>query len=178
MNLAQQALANDNLGLAKRLLDRYRPAEGEAELRGWEGRYLWQMAQSEAISVFAKMPHQVSGLSLSRDGHWLALSQDDGGEVSVRNLQTRQELRLPAGIGAVRAVFSPVEPLLAIAYTNARDPQPEHRVKLWNLSTRQVVGEWTSPVGPGVLFFSADGQTLAAAGRRGNQLARWRGTHG
>jgi len=174
MNLVQQALANDNLGLAKRLLDRYRPAEGEPDLRGWEWRYLWQLAQSEAVSVFANMPHQVSGLSLSRDGNWLALSQTDGGEVSIRNLQTRQELRLPAGIGAVRAVFSPTEPLLAIAYTNAREPQAEHRVQLWSLATRQVVHDWASPMGAGPLFFSADGQILASAGARGNQLASWR----
>jgi len=174
MNLAQQALANDNLGLAKRLLDRHRPDEGAADLRGWEWRYLWQVTQSEAVSVFARMPHQVSGLSLSRDGHWLALSQTEGGEVSIRNMQTRQELRLPVGIGAVRAVFSPTEPLLAIAYINVREPQPEHRVRLWSLATRQVVRDWASPVGSGPLFFSADGQTLATAGARGNQLAAWR----
>ncbi len=41
MNLAQQALNLNNLGKARRLLDRHRPAPGAEDLRGWEWRYLW-----------------------------------------------------------------------------------------------------------------------------------------
>ncbi|MGO9914481.1 MAG: serine/threonine-protein kinase, partial [Isosphaeraceae bacterium] len=36
MNLAQQALKLNNLGRARRLLDRHRPQPGEEDLRGWE----------------------------------------------------------------------------------------------------------------------------------------------
>ena len=38
MNLAQQALAMNDLGRAKRLLDGHRPRAGEPDLRGWEWR--------------------------------------------------------------------------------------------------------------------------------------------
>ncbi len=36
------------------------------------------------------------------------------------NLRTRQELQLRAGTGPVQAVFSPTEPLLAIAFSEGR----------------------------------------------------------
>jgi eukaryotic-like serine/threonine-protein kinase len=42
MSLAQQALAMNDLGRARRLLEAHRPAPGEVDLRGWEWRYLWQ----------------------------------------------------------------------------------------------------------------------------------------
>jgi eukaryotic-like serine/threonine-protein kinase len=175
MNLAQQALANDNLGLTKKLLVRQHPPPGQPDLRGWEWRYLWQRAQSEAISVLAEMPQPVSSLSVSPDGNWVALGQADGGRLSIVSLRTRQELRLEAGGGAVRAAFSPVEPLLAMAFTTGRDPPFQHRLRLWNLATRQVVAEWSSPTSPGTLAFSADGRSLVTAGnRRDSQITRWR----
>jgi eukaryotic-like serine/threonine-protein kinase len=39
LNLAQQALAVNNLGRARTLLDRHRPKAGVADLRSWEWRY-------------------------------------------------------------------------------------------------------------------------------------------
>jgi len=49
MNLAQQSLKLNNLGRARRLLDRHRPQPGEEDLRGWEWRYLWQLTRSSAL---------------------------------------------------------------------------------------------------------------------------------
>ncbi len=51
MNLAQQALKLNNLGRARRLLDRHRPQPGEEDLRGWEWRYLWQLTRSSAVTL-------------------------------------------------------------------------------------------------------------------------------
>jgi serine/threonine protein kinase/WD40 repeat protein len=188
MKLLQQALQTDNLGLAKSLLDRQRPGNGEVDLRGWEWRYLWQLCQSEAAATITRKPHPVPSLSISSDGSWLAVGQDDGGEISVWNLRTRHEIRMPAGVGAVRAVFSPTVPLLAIAYNPARDSRwdsapfgpprdarREYRLRLWNLTTRQTVTEWDATGAPGPMFFSADGATLVTAGGvRTSQIQRWR----
>jgi regulator of protease activity HflC (stomatin/prohibitin superfamily) len=49
MNLAQQSIHQNNLGRARRLLDRHRPAPGGEDLRGWEWRYLWQQCRSSAF---------------------------------------------------------------------------------------------------------------------------------
>lgn len=172
MNLSQQALAHDNLGLATSLLDRYRPSGAETDLRGWEWRYLWQLTRSEAAGLLTRKPHAISSLSVSADQNWLAIGAADGGDLSVFNLRTRQEIRLQAGAGAVRALFSPTEPVLAIALSEGRGADAQPRVRLWNTATRDVITEWAAA---GPLNFSADGRTLltAAANRRGTSV-RWK----
>jgi hypothetical protein len=171
MNLAQQALANDNLGLAKRLLDRQRPGRDETDLRGWEWRYLWQLARSEAAAVLTRKSQPVSSLSVSADQNWLAVGAYDGGELSVFHLRTRQEIRLPAGTGGVRAVFSPTEPMLAISYGEGRNLESQSRVRLWHAGTRTVMAEWAAA---GPVSFSADGRSLVTgAGRPRGSLVRW-----
>ncbi len=172
MNLAQQAVASDNLGLAKRLLDRHRPGGDETDLRGWEWRYLWQLTRSEAAGELARKAQPIASLSVSADQNWVAVTQQsDGGELSVINLRTRQEIRLPAGNGFVQAVFSPTAPLLAIGMSGGREGPDGARVRLWNVQTREVVAEWSAS---GPLHFSADGRTLLTGGaRRGDAPVLW-----
>jgi serine/threonine protein kinase/WD40 repeat protein len=172
MNLAQQALANDNLGLAISLLDRHRPAAGETDLRGWEWRYLWQATRSEAAGLLARKPHPIASLAVSADQNWLAIGAAEGGDLSVINLRTRQEIPVPAGTGAVRAVFSPAAPLLAISLVEGRDAEAQPRVRLWHAATREVMAEWTAA---GPLGFSDDGTILAAgSARQRGTLQRWK----
>lgn len=172
MNLAQQAVANDNLGLAKRLLARHRPDAEETDLRGWEWRYLWQLTRNEAASELARKAQPITSLSVSADQNWVALGQREGGELSVINVRTRQEIRLPAGTGSVQAVFSPTAPLLAIAVAGDREGPDGTRVRLWSMQTRAVVAEWSAS---GPLSFSADGRTLlTGSARRGGAPVRWR----
>jgi hypothetical protein len=56
MNVAQQALAENNLGRALDLLNRQRPQPGQKDLRGWEWRYLWQQTRSDALELFRERP--------------------------------------------------------------------------------------------------------------------------
>src|SRR5438552_9526398 len=57
MILAQQALEMNNLGRARELLERPRPAEksgtrnpiSPADIRGWEWHYLWNLSQSDEL---------------------------------------------------------------------------------------------------------------------------------
>ena len=53
MLLAQQVREEGNLDLTLNLLNRHRPAPGEADLRGWEWRYLWNLCQSDEVATFA-----------------------------------------------------------------------------------------------------------------------------
>jgi hypothetical protein len=174
MNLAQQALANDNLGLAQRLLDRHRPAAGLPDLRGWDWRYLWQRARSEATRLVAVRPHPVESLAVSPDGTWLAISQDDGGVLHLANLRNREEILLPAGVESVYAAFAPTGPWLALAVTLTRGPQAQHAVRWWNLDTREFGHEWPLSFAPGPLSFSPDGRSLVVSGgARTNPLTQW-----
>jgi len=65
MNLAQQALAANNLGRALELLNRHQASPQSAirnpqsevrDLRGWEWRYLWQQAQSDELLTLCQKP--------------------------------------------------------------------------------------------------------------------------
>jgi hypothetical protein len=118
MNLVQQALAVDNLGRAQALLNRQRPQPGQRDLRGWEWRYLWQFCRSDAQSVLCQKNFSISSLAGSPDGKWVAVGEDEKGGLSLWNLETKAEIKVPAGDGRVRVAFSPREPLLAIAVSS------------------------------------------------------------
>ncbi|MHC4521328.1 MAG: WD40 repeat domain-containing serine/threonine protein kinase, partial [Planctomycetota bacterium] len=177
MNLAQQALAMNNLGRAQDLLSRHRPKPGEMDLRGWEWRYLWKQCQSDALFTLCKRSRSIWSLAVSHDAEWLAVGEDEGGGLSVWDLAERQEIaRLAAGDGSVRVVFSPCEPLLAFSVvTGFQTPSPQHSIRLWNGKTRQIVAQF-APDGECMgLAFSNDGQILITyAGDPANQITLWR----
>jgi hypothetical protein len=64
----QQALALNNLGRARMLLDRYRASPGQKDRRGWEWRYLWQLCRSDAQKELCWMSSAIESLSVTRDG--------------------------------------------------------------------------------------------------------------
>src|SRR5260221_605623 len=73
MNLAQQSLKLNDLGRARGLLDRHRPKPGEEDVRGWEWRYLWQLARSGALVTLTNQPIAGRSVSFSPDGTRLAV---------------------------------------------------------------------------------------------------------
>jgi len=52
INLAQEALTDGNYGNARKSLAKHIPEYGEADLRGFEWRYLWQLARGDAHASF------------------------------------------------------------------------------------------------------------------------------
>ena len=69
MNLAYQALEIGNLGRAIHLMEKHRPKPGEADLRGFEWRYLWQLCQGDEASTIRTTA--IGVLAYSPDGHVL-----------------------------------------------------------------------------------------------------------
>lgn len=174
MNLAQQALAINNFGRAQELLNRQVPQSPQADLRGWEWRYLWRQCQSDALFRLCQKTNSIGSLAVSRDGRWLAVGESSNGGLSLWDLATRSEIaRLPAGNGEVRVAFSPREPLLA--YTFGREDEPCCGIRLWNCVTKQIVA--TLPLddrGAG-LVFSEDGRTLVVStADSDNKITLWR----
>ncbi len=114
MNLAHQAVNQNNFGRARRLLDRHRPGPNEEELRGWEWRYLWQQSRGDAVAVLAKRPNvRCSSVSFSPDGSRLAAGYSDG-RVEIWDVSRRVLLKElnTEGQGA-RVAFSPASDRLA-----------------------------------------------------------------
>ena len=185
MNLAQQALTQDNLGLAQELLDRHRPPPVSEhgpraawrDLRGWEWRYLWSQSRSEAAFVLARLRNRIHSLSVSPEGRWLAVGEWDQGRLSVWNMDTRQKfLELVAGDGRIQAVFSPRAPLLAFSYVvGAHAPVRRHGIRLFHLGERRVVADLALGGECRGLTFSHDGELLAACSLDpANELTLWR----
>jgi WD40 repeat protein len=173
MNLAQQALAANNLGRARELLYRQRP-----DLRSWEWRYLWQFCQGDALSKLCQKSNGILSVSVSPDGRWLAIGEDEKGGLSIWDLRIRQETkRLPAGDGPVRAVFSPREPLLAFSSETGVWGTTNYQgaVHLWDVSSAGKQAQIPLDKRCMGLAFSGDGQTLvvSTAGPEG-RVSLWR----
>ncbi len=156
MNLAQQAVEANNLGRARRLLDRHRPAPGEEDLRGWEWRYLWQQSRSGALAMLTQGPSRGFSVSFSPDGTRLAAGYSNG-RVELWDVPRRVQLKVIQTAdtytrGAV--AFAPQANLLAAtAGTNG--------VKLHDLATGQERILDQLPNGAVIdLSFSPDGSRL------------------
>jgi WD40 repeat protein len=94
MNLADQALAETNLGIARELLDRYLPGQGtnsdhpNEDLRGWEWRYLQQRARGQQLATIeASAP--VGQVVISPKLDFIAALGSDG-TVRIWDYLTRQ----------------------------------------------------------------------------------------
>ena len=179
INLIQQALAGDHLSRAQDLLDRQRPKPGETDLRGWEWRHLWQSSRSDARSTLTvKDDTAIVSLAASADGHWLAAGEEKYGQLSVWDLRTREEIRVPADVASVRVAFSPTEPLLAFATAGGKYFDFNAHVRLLDAPTRQVVREIPLDAYCGGLAFSSDGRSLftltGGHRRKPAAITRWR----
>jgi WD40 repeat protein/serine/threonine protein kinase len=178
MNVAGQAVSENNLGRAIDLLNRQLPPTGQKDLRGWEWRYLWQQTRSDAKFTLCQKSSEVISLAPSPDGKWLAIGEHGRDGLSVWDLQTRQEVvRLAENEEQVRVAFSPTEPLLA--YTSATPSGSgdlQFALHLWNIASRQMLAEIPLD-GNGCkgLAFSADGHALATSVYSGltNQIILW-----
>jgi serine/threonine protein kinase len=140
MNLAQQALKQNNLGRARRLLDRHRPQPGEEDLRGWEWRYLWQLTRSSALATLTNRPVSGWNVSFSPDGSRLAVGWTDG-HVDLWDVPGRRWIRALADREqplAEHVAFSPVRNLLAVT-------SDSKEVTLYDLDSGRESVLWQAP---------------------------------
>jgi WD40 repeat protein len=156
MNLAQQAVQLNNLGRARRLLERHRPAPGEEDLRGWEWRYLWQQCRSDALAALAKRPARGFSVSFSPDGTLLAAGYFDG-RIELWDVSRRILLKvLNSGGPPAHVAFSPRTNLLALTgdggVIKLHDLANGRESILWQAPTRMIRE----------LSFAADGNRLLA----------------
>ncbi len=176
MNLVQQALALNNLGRARELLNRQRPQPSQQDLRGWEWRYLWQHCQSDASFTLEGNRTAIGSLAVSSDGKWLAIGENGSGMLSVWDLQIRQRVaRFNAGNGDVRVAFAHRTPLLAYwcgSYLPSAEPTP---ILLWEEGAHRILTN-CSVVGTchGLQFSEDDQRLITCTSAPGNELAVWR----
>ena len=170
VNLAHQAWDDGDIVRAQNLLASQRPGPNQADLRGFEWRYLWQLCQDESrltLGTLATFKDDtipwtlMHHMSFSADGGKLAIA--DGKIVRVWDFAGRRELPTVATHAkpVTALVFSPTNPsLLATA-------EGDGTIKLWDLTTGtppSILAKDTSVVD---LAFSPDGEKLAAASEDG-----------
>lgn len=93
MNQANQAIATNNLGQAKTLLDLYQQPENGEDPRGWEWHFMRQRCESDALFTLCQMANAVGSLAVSRDGKWAAIQETRQPELAIWDLRSRAEVR-------------------------------------------------------------------------------------
>ncbi len=168
MNLVQQALKANNLGRARRLLDRHRPTNGAPDLRGWEWRYLWHQCQSDALFTLTNHYTRAMSVAFSHDGALAAVGFIEG-RIGIWNLADRRLIQTLQTNGSPAFVaFSPKARILLTSKEGGN-------MRLLNLDTQEEKelqvsgGNW-----PTSLAFSRDGTKCAALAGRNESLGRVR----
>ena len=177
MNVAHEALEDNNLWLGANLVRKHFPKPGEENMRGFEWRYLWQGCQSDNFFTFREHSNLVTCAVFSPNGRVLATAGFDK-TVKILDLGSHKVLATLEGFAHTRdtitrnsLAFSPDGRLLAVAdgqnltlWDTARWQQPRPKLEC---RTSPDEGNSSHPVS-----FSPDGKTLAA--REGaNSLRFW-----
>jgi len=154
MSLAQQALAMNDLGRARRLLDAHRPTPGQVDLRGWEWRYLWQECRSDALGELCRYPTPAGSVAYSPDGKLLAVAGYVQEFVDIWDVPSRTRIKTVLPNEGHLVAFSPQGDLLATGVRN--------EIRLWRTGTWDFVRQLTLPGRVSVFKFSPDGKRLAS----------------
>jgi WD40 repeat protein len=170
MNLAGRHAQSDNWGAVVDLLNRCKPGKRQADLRGWEWRYLWRLSQGDEVATLGRHGAWVGGVAFSPDGNRVATAGADG-VARLWDWRTGVEVRsinLGPTNPATGLAFSPDGRLLAV--------QGRMFGSIWDLRAwRELQRVQGSPeLYPADLAFSPDGRLLAlhTAGADGKPSVR------
>ena len=166
VNLAQEALAEANLGRARQFLERERPPVGETnDLRGFEWRYVYGQCRSDELVTLSRSGSPVTEVRFAPNGQWLAVT-DGNGNAKLWDHRTRKEIiTLPAYTNLTRSGDFVERRALAISPDGRRlAVGVGTTIALWELDAHRqtaVLHGHTNTVN--YLMFSPDSQTLASA---------------
>ncbi|HYE31853.1 MAG TPA: serine/threonine-protein kinase [Methylomirabilota bacterium] len=178
INLAQQSLAQNNLGRARDLLLLHRPQPGEPDLREWEWRHLLHQSQSDAAFELRGFPQSVTSMDVSRNGRFLAAGHGVGGGLVVFDLTARKEVfRQQSEFSRVYCAFAatPSRSLLAYTASTGSDPaRPRHFVRFWDPEGQPVPAGIELPGRCDRIAISPDERTLLTIVQgANNQIILW-----
>jgi WD40 repeat protein len=106
MNIALKNFADNNWGHVRVILDKYGTSKRNAELRGWEWRFLWQKTRSDE-AVLPASKSEVVSVAFSPDGKHLAIGQGRDG-LSIWDWAAKKRIaRVDAPSGPLALKFSP-----------------------------------------------------------------------
>jgi len=172
MNLAQQAVEENNLDLAFDLLVKHKPPADASDLRGWEWRYLWARCQSDELCTLGQEVSNIGGLAGSPDGKWLVSAcgfEEGDGEVKLWDLASRRVVKtLEKGSPGLSAAYSPDGAFFAFGTRG-------NGVRIWDATLGKEVNRVPVeqyPRGGCGLAFSCVGNNLAVGDKTG-RITLW-----
>ncbi|HEY5911146.1 MAG TPA: protein kinase [Verrucomicrobiae bacterium] len=188
MNVAYQAIRDNNLGMARQLLDNYRPqgqkkpgksqdrpvTVPEEDLRGWEWRYLWSLCRGDSIATLRGHSGAVTCAVLAPDGKVLVTGSFDQ-SVRIWDVATRRSMRTLTGFARPlqrnSVALSPDGNWLAVA--------DSIEIHVFETATWKKVRTLPNPALPGYveslpIAFSPDGKTLSCNAE--TEIRRWNTT--
>lgn len=167
MNLAHNAIQENNLGRAKDLLNRHRPLQGEAELQGWEWRYLSHLAAGDELATLGEHARMVTSVAYSPKGEQVVSGSYDGSikvwDVGSRRLVHHRVIGESEGDWVWSVAYSPDGEVLA---TGTEDG----RILLWDSQSMELKSTWTNHFRGMTLKYSPDGRWLGVGDSLGVHL--------
>jgi WD40 repeat protein/serine/threonine protein kinase len=157
INLAQQSLTAGNYGRAIQLLDKHRPDPGEADLRGFEWRYLRESSRGDDHVALPTQDGPIHSLCFSPQGDWICIGLAE--HCQIWNVR-RRTVAATLAKGAISAMFFPDGKRLVTASLST--------VRVWRTGDWKEETALTGHAGPVAL--SADGTRLATFSRHGLQV--------
>jgi WD40 repeat protein len=189
MSLAFRALEENLFGRVQGSVRQHVPEPGGPDFRGWEWRYAWAQAQSDAVHTW-HMPEEmgsVFALRISPDQRWLVSSESHVGPEGKHfirrlwNFETREELKrihLPSG-SARGFAFSNSGKYLALhrchAWHESVVAKDVHEIHIYDTATWKLETLIPSERMIDSLSFSPDDEMLATVGPPAALLWDWRG---
>ena len=166
MNLALQAVEEQNIGYALSLLDLHRPQAGQPDLRGWEWRYLWKLCRSDELRRLGSHSNSAVAAVFSPKGDVLATCSDDH-TVKLWDMSTQRNSAVLLHQGAVlAAAFSADGKRLTTVCIDGANGD----LRLWDVATggelrRLALGNMANLAGawPGMFAFTSGGEMFAFA---------------
>jgi len=178
MGLAGRALAEENMGRVRSLLDRYGPPTRSlatahrpsstrnprpaTDVRAWEWQYLHQRTHSQAAFRLCTRPRSISGLAFTGDSRRLVVHERRGLTL-VYDLETRHPIP-----GLVQTNFSWTMGFCAateqVAFQASTGLEDGGEVRVWDLHSNAIVCRFPYTYDNfSSLTFSPDGRRLAAS---------------
>ncbi len=166
MHAATEAWDDGEVSRVLEILERYRPAPGQPDLRRFEWYYLWRQCQPSRATATLAHDYGVTALALTSDGSKLVVavqSPTTGDVLNVWDIDRQVKLRSISGANCPPAVaISPDNRLLASTDSGFWKPA------LWDLGTgkklRELAGHDISTRG---VVFAPDGRLMATGGDDG-----------